>query len=51
MASSNAPAGMHNAEGQNVDLYIPRKWCVAAPPARCALRLPGCAPRAAPTLL
>ena len=20
-------AGMHNTEGINVDLYIPRKWC------------------------
>lgn len=26
-------AGMHNTEGINVDLYIPRKWCVPTAPA------------------
>ena len=25
--ASSANAGMHNTEGINVDLYIPRKWC------------------------
>ena len=48
MANPNAPAGMHNTEGQNVDLYIPRKWCVlraaplwspADPPLSCAAQL------------
>jgi len=24
-----ASAGMHNDAGVNIDLYIPRKWCVA----------------------
>ena len=27
MAAATAQAGMHNTEGINVDLYIPRKWC------------------------
>ena len=32
-------AGMHNTEGINVDLYIPRKWCVAPSTQRkCAAR-------------
>ena len=32
------PAGQHNAEGINVDLYIPRKWCVDEPPSRTRAR-------------
>jgi len=29
---SGKPAGMHNTEGINVDLYIPRKWYARAAP-------------------
>lgn len=32
------PAGQHNAEGINVDLYIPRKWCVDEPRSRTRAR-------------
>ena len=28
---SHQAAGMHNSEGVNVDLYIPRKWCERRP--------------------
>ena len=30
-AAMSGPPGMHNTEGINVDLYIPRKWYAPAP--------------------
>ena len=33
-SASKQPAKMQNDKGANVDLYIPRKWCVARPRAR-----------------
>ena len=36
---------MHNSEGVNVDLYIPRKWCAAAGEQTHLACFPLCVPR------
>lgn len=39
-SAAMASAGMHNDAGVNIDLYIPRKWCAAAPCMHAASRRP-----------
>ena len=50
-SASKQPAKMQNDKGANVDLYIPRKWCVARPRVRARAYAHGRRPPAVPSAL